>query len=131
METTNETPVQTTATVGVPDNTAADIAKVVQSANGVGVVGIILAIITVVGGTAGWKFWTKRQELKHELEMRKLDVEKEEGELQKALDKLDSDIAKVTAESTSSLKEIDKRIEALDARIAKLEKAKKAAAKKV
>lgn len=131
METTNETPVQTTATVGVPDNTAADIAKVVQSANGVGVVGIVLAIITVVGGTAGWKFWTKRQELKHELEMRKLDIEKEEGELLKAILKLEVDIEKVSAANDSYSKEIDKRIEALDARIAKLEKAKKAAAKKV
>jgi hypothetical protein len=54
--------------------TAGEIGDLIAS-NGGGAVGIIAAVIAVVGGTAGFKLWTKISEQKHEQSMKKLDIE--------------------------------------------------------
>lgn len=36
---------------------------------------VILAVVTVLGGRQGWKFYSERSAQNHELEMRKLDIQ--------------------------------------------------------
>lgn len=45
---------------------------------------VILALITTVGGAAGFKLWTKVSEQKHEQSMKKLDLEQANAGLQGA-----------------------------------------------
>lgn len=45
------------------------------SQSGGGALGLVAALIAVVGGTAGFKLWTKISEQKHEQSMKKLDIE--------------------------------------------------------
>jgi uncharacterized protein HemX len=65
--------------------TPAEILEVTQGADG-GMVGVVLALVAVLGGGAAWKFYSqhskqkaeiaaKRDEQAHELAMRRLDVE--------------------------------------------------------
>ena len=46
-----------------------------MKSSGGGAIGIIAALIAVVGGTAGFRLWTKISEQKHEQSMKKLDIE--------------------------------------------------------
>jgi len=52
-----------------------DINQIITSTGGGGGIAVILALIAVVGGTAGWKFWQKLSEQKHEQAMKKLELE--------------------------------------------------------
>jgi uncharacterized protein HemX len=54
------------------------------AASGGGALGLVAALIAVVGGTAGFKLWTKISEQKHEQSMRKLDIEQANAGLQGA-----------------------------------------------
>lgn len=56
----------------------------IMAASGGGGVGLAAALIAVVGGTAGFKLWTKISEQKHEQSMRKLDIEQANAGLQGA-----------------------------------------------
>ena len=44
------------------------------------VIGLVLVIVLVVGGKAGWGFWNKLLEKKHEEKMKQLEIEKEKVE---------------------------------------------------
>ena len=74
---------KTVASVGVPD-APADLQKVLPQGQG-GLVTVVLAAIAVLGGSAGWKFWQNRSKLKHEEEMKKLEIQAElaKAELEK------------------------------------------------
>jgi len=71
----------------VPDNTpataAGELGNIISSSGG-GAVGLIAALIAVVGGTAGFKLWTKISEQKHEQSMKKLEIEQANAGLQGA-----------------------------------------------
>lgn len=54
------------------------------SQSGGGALGLAAALIAVVGGTAGFKLWTKISEQKHEQSMKKLDIEQANAGLQGA-----------------------------------------------
>ena len=56
-----------------PATASGEIGDLLKSSGG-GAIGIIAALIAVVGGTAGFKLWTKISEQKHEQQMRKLDI---------------------------------------------------------
>ena len=78
---------QTTATTAVAESgstTAAGELGDIIAASGGGAVGIIAALIAVVGGTAGFKLWTKISEQKHEQSMKKLEIEQANAGLQGA-----------------------------------------------
>ena len=68
---------QTVASVEVPAAPAlgAELAMIKDLTGGNPVVTVLLAALVVVGGPAGWKFWTKRQESKKELEEKRLELE--------------------------------------------------------
>jgi uncharacterized protein HemX len=90
------------------------------SQSGGGAVGLIAALIAVVGGTAGFKLWTKISEQKHEQSMKKLDIEQANAGLsgaqpppcQSAHQALVADIKALQGSAAS-----------LEARVEKLEKA--------
>ena len=90
------------------------------SQSGGGALGIVAALIAVVGGTAGFKLWTKISEQKHEQSMKKLDIEQANAGLsgaqpppcQAAHQTLVADIKALQGSAAS-----------LEARVEKLEKA--------
>jgi len=79
LESVPETPAvqQTVASVETPVSPAlgAELAMIKDLTGGNPVVTVLLAALVVVGGPAGWKFWTKRQEAKKELEEKRLELE--------------------------------------------------------
>jgi predicted negative regulator of RcsB-dependent stress response len=68
---------QTTASVVQPESAASELAALKDIAGGNSTLTVVLALIAVVGGGAGWKFWNQRAKLKHEEEMKKLEIEAE------------------------------------------------------
>jgi predicted negative regulator of RcsB-dependent stress response len=66
---------QTVATVGTEPSLGSELAMVKDLTGGNPVVTIILAAILMVGGPAGWKFWTARQKAKTELEEKRMELE--------------------------------------------------------
>jgi hypothetical protein len=66
--------------VRVPDapDTVPDLSQLQGLAGGNPILMVVMALILVGGGTAGWKHWSKLSEQKHEREMAKLEMEKAE-----------------------------------------------------
>jgi hypothetical protein len=62
------------ASVGVMDSLTSELAIVRDLTGGNPIVAIILVSILVLGGKAGWAFWTKRQELKADLEEKRMEL---------------------------------------------------------
>lgn len=74
---------ETTATVAQPQTMAGELAQLKELTGGNPVVAIVLVAIVILGSGAGWKFWQKKSEQKHELEMKKLELEAKAGKLKK------------------------------------------------
>jgi hypothetical protein len=74
MENVESAAPATQASVEVP-SIGSDLAVVKDLAGGNSAVTVILALIVAAGGKYGWGFWNKRQKLKHEVEMKKLELE--------------------------------------------------------
>jgi hypothetical protein len=89
------------------------------SKNGGGAVGLIAALIAVVGGTAGFKLWTKISEQKHEQSMKKLDIEQANAGLSGAQPP-PCQAAHHTL--VADIKALQARVTALEARLEKVEK---------
>jgi hypothetical protein len=79
METTQET----VASVAQPQSMAGELAQLKELTGGNPVVTVILVAVVILGSGAGWKFWQKKSEQKHELEMKKLELEAKAGKLKK------------------------------------------------
>ena len=62
------------ASVGVMDSLTSELAIVRDLTGGNPIVAIILVSILVLGGKAGWAFWTTRQELKADLEEKRMEL---------------------------------------------------------
>lgn len=73
---------------------------------------VILALVVVGGGTAGWKFWSKFSEQKHEQKMKMLEIEAQQAGLAGAQP---PPCQTVTAE-------LKKEIASLETKVGKLEK---------
>jgi hypothetical protein len=73
METQETVP--TIATVGAPQSAAGELAALQSIGGGSSTVMIIMGILAVVGGKAGWKFWADWRKQKHEEAMKKLELE--------------------------------------------------------
>ena len=80
-------PVLLHATAVMSDKPSPDFSGLQAVAGGNSSVLVLLAFLTVGGGTASWKYWTKRSEQAHEFEMKKLQMEaaREEENLQEVL----------------------------------------------
>ena len=80
MEANNQ---ETVASVAQPQSMAGELAQLKELPGGNPVVTVILVAVVVLGSGAGWKFWQKKSEQKHELEMKKLELEAKAGKLKK------------------------------------------------
>lgn len=67
-------PVQPIASVAAPMAAPFDVNSLVGASGGGGGIAVLLALIAVAGGAAGWKFWTKVSEQKHEQKMKELEL---------------------------------------------------------
>lgn len=67
--------VEAHTTEPAPAPTAADLAEISQATGGDSTLTIVLALVAVVGGAAGWKFWGKLSEQKHEQQMARLKLQ--------------------------------------------------------
>lgn len=47
------------------------------------IIGLVLVVVLIVGGKAGWGFWNKLLEKKHEQKMKELEIQKEQVECKK------------------------------------------------
>ena len=92
--------------------TASDLAKLTQPDEQNPFIVLGLAVLAVVGGGSAWKLWTKRSEQSHELAMKRLEM--------------DAATMNGTAQPPPcqmKQAEVDAQLAALEARIAKTEKA--------
>ncbi len=116
-----------------PANAAPDLSQIGALAGGNPIVTVILALIVVGGGTAGWKFWQKKSEQSHELAMKKADLELEMAGLngaqpppcQAASVKLNGELTEIRGElksNTEAHKKLQEQIDELADRLGKLEK---------
>lgn len=123
----------TTQADAEPANAAPDLSQIGALANGNPIVTVILALIVVGGGTAGWKFWQKKSEQGHELAMKKADLELELAGLngaqpppcQAASVKLNGELTEIRGELKSNgeaHKKLQEQIDDLEDRLGKLEK---------
>jgi hypothetical protein len=102
-----------------PATASSEIGQLLQSTGG-GALGLIAALIAVVGGTAGFKLWTKISEQKHEQSMKKLDIEQANAGLQGAQPP-PCQAAHHTL--VAEIKALQARVVALEGRVEKAEKA--------
>lgn len=65
----------TTEPAPAPAPTAAELAGIAEATGGDSTLTIVLALVAVIGGAAGWKFWGKLSEQKHEQQMAKLKLQ--------------------------------------------------------
>lgn len=66
---------ETVASVGAPQSAAGELAALHGVAGGNSTVMIVMAILALVGGKAGWKFWSDWRKQEHEEDMKKLELE--------------------------------------------------------
>lgn len=125
----------THATTEVPDapNAAPDLSQIQGLAGGNPIVTVILALIVVGGGTAGWKFWNQKSKQNHELKLQELEVQKELAGLngaqpppcQAASVKLNADLESIRGDLRSNSdahKKLQEQIDDLEAQLKKFEK---------
>lgn len=123
------------ATTEVPDapNAAPDLSQIQGLAGGNPIVTVVLALIVVGGGTAGWKFWNQKSKQNHELELQKLEIQKDMAGLNGAQPppcsaanlKIQADIESVRGELRSNgdaHKKLQDQIDELSQKLAKFEK---------
>ena len=96
----------------------ADITAAMQSGGG-GIWGILGALIVVAGGAAGWKFWNKLSEQKHEQAMEDKRIAAQEKGLGSAQPIPCQTVAKTQAELIAALRS---ELDEMKARFAKVEK---------
>lgn len=104
-----------------PDTTSAasELAALKDIGGGDSTLTIVLALIAVVGGAAGWKFWNKFSEQKHEQKMKQMEIDAQAQGLGNAQPIPCQSVSKVQAEAIASLKA---QVEELQAKVSKVEK---------
>lgn len=121
---------------------APDLTKIVEATGGDPTLTLALGLLAVVGGAAGWKFWTQFSAQKHEQQMKKLDLEAQHAglngaqpppcqakqlEVDKKLEALDRRQTELARKFTTLAKFDGPSPDELDERLVKLEKAAKKA----
>ena len=114
-----------------------DLTGIVQSTGGDPTLTVVLALLAVVGGAAGWKFWTQLSTQKHEQRMKQLDLDAQKAglgaaqpppcqakqlEVEKRLDALDKRQTELSRKIGSLAKLDGPSNDELDERLVKLEK---------
>ncbi|MEY2713902.1 MAG: hypothetical protein RIT24_245 [Planctomycetota bacterium] len=108
---TEQSSEQSTAGTEVADPAVPDLSQVAELAGGNPIVGVILALIVVGGGAAGWKFWTQLADQRHEQAMKRLELE---AQAQGMAGTQPPACQAATAELRRELAAIDARIQRID-----------------
>jgi len=87
-----------------------DVNALVGATGGSGGIAVVLALIAVLFGAAGWKFWTKISEQHHELKMKELEL------------KAAANTDKSPQQCTTVHAALEARIAALESKVAVVEK---------
>lgn len=93
-----------------------DISQLEGLAGGNPLLMVVLAVLVLGGGTAGWKFWNKLSEQKHEQAMKKMEIASQQAGLQGAQ----------PPPCQAATAEMKKEIAALESKLSKLERQAKA-----
>ena len=112
---------------------APDLSQIAHLSGGNPIVTVLLALIVVGGGTAGWKFWQKRSEQSHELAMKKAEIDLEMAGLngaqpppcQAASAKVSGELSEIRSSLSANgeaHKKLQEQIDGLSERLGKLEK---------
>jgi len=102
-----------------PTSAASEIAALKEIGGGNSTLTIALALIAVVGGAAGWKFWNKFSEQKHEQKMKQMEIDAQEKGLGNAQPIPCQTVAKAQAEAIAQMKA---QVEELQGKVSKVEK---------
>jgi uncharacterized protein HemX len=82
---------------------------------------VVLAVLVLGGGTAGWKFWNKLSEQKHEQAMKKMEIASQQAGLQGAqpppCQVATAEMKKEIAALESKLSKLDRQTKALSTSI--------------
>ena len=97
---------------------ADDLTKVMGAAGGGGA-GLVALVVLVAGGAAGWKFWTKFSEQKHEQKLKQMEIDAQAQGLGSAQPIPCQSVTRVQADALARLAA---SIEELEAKIGKIEK---------
>lgn len=121
-----------------PATSAGELGGLIEKTGGNAGLGVVLAVIAVVGGGAAWKFYSKFSEQKHEQAMRRLELDAQQAGLQGAqpppCQAAQAKTEAALADLTSRLALVEKKSSSLDAdfdgsdverRLKKLERWKK------
>jgi predicted negative regulator of RcsB-dependent stress response len=100
-----ETQQTTVATVQHQPAAGLDLSQIKDLAGGSGPVTIVLAVIVLVGGGAGYKFWEKYSDNKQELALKQIEADKE---AQEEIKELKEKIAELELENKLLQKEQEK-----------------------
>lgn len=73
----------TTAAVEVPSNPVGELQAISAVTGGNTTILVILVILSLVGGKAGWSFWNKLLDKKHEQKMKELEIRDEAQDIEK------------------------------------------------
>ena len=92
---------ETVASVAQPQTMAGELVALKELTGGNPIVAIVLVGIVILGSGAGWKFWQKKSEQKHEEKMKELELK---AELAKAEAKAKADVLKQKAKAVKGKK---------------------------
>jgi uncharacterized protein HemX len=110
-EQSTESSEQSTAGTEVATPATPDLSQVADLAGGNPIVGVILALIVVGGGAAGWKFWTQLADQRHEQAMKRLELD---AQAQGMAGAQPPPCQATTAELRKELAALDGRIQRID-----------------
>jgi len=102
---------QSTAGTEVAAPATPDLSQVAELAGGNSIVGVILALIVVGGGAAGWKFWSQLADQRHEQAMKRLELD---AQAQGMAGTQPPPCQAATAEIRRELAAMDARIQRID-----------------
>jgi len=114
METT-QVQQETVASVQHPAAAGLDLSQIKDLAGGSGPVTIVLAVIVLIGGGAGYKFWEKHSDNKQELALKQIEADKKAKE---EIAELEKELADLKMEH----KLLQKELEALESKPLKKKK---------
>lgn len=112
--------VQYTEKIGVPDNAIEDVKKLIPAGGDASIFTVLLAAIGVAGGGAAWKFYQQKIKLNHEARMKELELKASQSNVPESKDAHQ----KCAAERQALEMKIAALEEAFKNKFAEIEKAK-------